>query len=110
VLQHLGTNLVHALLMALGMVWQTGWTLVLGLTISALLQTRVSTDQMRTALGRDGLREIALATIAGAASSSCSYASAAINYTFWLDLVFGALAIYCFWLNHRHPMRHHHAG
>jgi len=27
-----------------------------------------------------------------------------LNYTFWLNLAFGALAIYWFWLNHRHPM------
>ncbi|RYY05352.1 MAG: permease, partial [Alphaproteobacteria bacterium] len=37
--------------------------------------------QMRRALGRAGPREIAIATLAGAASSSCSYASAAIMRT-----------------------------
>jgi len=36
---------------------------------------------MRRALGRDGIREIAFATAAGAVSSSCSYASAAISRT-----------------------------
>jgi uncharacterized protein len=71
----------HGLLMAAGMFWQTGWTLVLGFTISSLLQSVVSTDQMRRALGRGGIKEIALATVAGAASSSCSYASAAIMRT-----------------------------
>lgn len=71
----------QALLMALGMVWQTGWTLVLGFTISALLQSVVSADQMRRALGRNHPKEIALASLAGAASSSCSYASAAIMRT-----------------------------
>jgi hypothetical protein len=36
------------------------------------------------------------------------------NYTFWLNVIFGALAAYLFWLNWRHPMehgggaRHHH--
>jgi len=39
----------------------------------------ISTEQMRRAFGRDGFREIALATIAGGVSSSCSYASAAIT-------------------------------
>jgi hypothetical protein len=29
-----------------------------------------------------------------------------LNYTFWLNLVFGALALYWFWISHRHPMRH----
>ncbi len=71
----------QALLMAAGMAWQTGWTLVLGFTISALLQSIVSTDQMKKALGRSGPKELALASIAGAASSSCSYASAAIMRT-----------------------------
>ena len=71
----------QALLMAAGMAWQTGWTLVLGFTISALLQSVVSTDQMKKALGRSGPKELALASIAGAASSSCSYASAAIMRT-----------------------------
>lgn len=71
----------QALLMAAGMFWQTGWSLVLGFTISALLQAIVPADQMRRALGRGGIKEIALATITGAASSSCSYASAAIMRT-----------------------------
>ena len=68
----------EALLMAAGMFWDVGWSLVLGFTISAVTQAIVSTEQMRRALGRDGVREIALATVAGAVSSSCSYASAAI--------------------------------
>ena len=71
----------HGLLMAVGMFWQTGWSLVLGFTISAVLQSVVSTDQMRKAFGGGSVREIALATMAGAASSSCSYASAAIMRT-----------------------------
>ena len=74
-------KLGDALLMAAGMFWQTGWSLVLGFTISALLQAVVSTDQMRRAFGRAGFKEIATATLAGAASSSCSYASAAIMRT-----------------------------
>ncbi len=71
----------NGLLMAAGMFWQTGWSLVLGFTISAVLQSVVSSDQMRKAFGGGSVREIALATLAGAASSSCSYASAAIMRT-----------------------------
>jgi uncharacterized membrane protein YraQ (UPF0718 family) len=74
-------QLGEALLMAAGMFWDVGWSLVLGFTISAVIQAVVSTEQMRRAFGRDGGREIALATIAGAVSSSCSYASAAISRT-----------------------------
>jgi uncharacterized membrane protein YraQ (UPF0718 family) len=54
---------------------------VLGFGISAILQAVVSKESMTAALGRDGVREIALATTAGAASSSCSYASAAVSRT-----------------------------
>lgn len=74
---HIGT----ALLMAAGMFWQVGWSLVLGFAISAMLQELVPARAMSAALGRGGVREIALATAAGAASSSCSYASAAVART-----------------------------
>jgi hypothetical protein len=79
--QDIVDKLGQALLMAAGMAWQTGWTLVLGFAISALLQSVVSTDQMKKALGRSGPKELVLASVAGAASSSCSYASAAIMRT-----------------------------
>ncbi|SDN90205.1 hypothetical protein SAMN05216360_112142 [Methylobacterium phyllostachyos] len=80
-MQELVAKIEQALLMAAGMAWQTGWTLVLGFAISALLQSVVSTDAMKRALGRDGPKEVALASLAGMASSSCSYASAAIMRT-----------------------------
>jgi uncharacterized membrane protein YraQ (UPF0718 family) len=73
--------LIQALLLAAGMAWQVGWSLVLGFAISAILQAVVSRAGMGRALGRGGLREVVLATLAGAASSSCSYASAAISRT-----------------------------
>ena len=59
------------------MFWEVLWALVLGFGISALLQVFVSKERMTRALGRAGLREVALATALGAASSSCSYAAAA---------------------------------
>lgn len=74
-------KLGQALLMTAGMAWQTGWTLVLGFLISSLLQSIISAAQMKQAFGRSGPKEIALAALAGAASSSCSYASAAIMRT-----------------------------
>jgi hypothetical protein len=33
-----------------------------------------------------------------------------LDYTFWLNLIFGALAAYLFWVSHRHPMHHGHGG
>lgn len=71
----------EALLMALGMFWKTGWTLVLGFALASLLEATVPSDRMRDALGRPGVRQTALAALFGAASSSCSYASAAIQRT-----------------------------
>ena len=70
-----------ALLMALGMFWKTGWTLVLGFTISAILQTLVPAESMRSRMGRGGAKQVALATFLGAASSSCSFAAASIMRT-----------------------------
>src|SRR5205814_4955288 len=65
----------------LAMFWETLWALVLGFGISAALQVFVSKEQMTRAFGRDGLREVALATGFGAASSSCSYAAVAAAKT-----------------------------
>ncbi len=74
-------KLGEALLLAAGMAWQVGWSLVLGFVLSGAVQALVSKEQMRRVLGRDGIREIAIATGFGAASSSCSYAAAAMSKT-----------------------------
>lgn len=71
----------RALLLAAGMFWQVGWSLILGFMLSGLVQTLVSKEGMRAKLGRNGLREVALATFYGAVSSSCSYAAAAMSKT-----------------------------
>jgi uncharacterized membrane protein YraQ (UPF0718 family) len=63
------------------MFWEVLWALVFGFVISALLQVFVSKERMTQALGRPGLREVALATALGAASSSCSYAAVAAART-----------------------------
>src|SRR5437588_6220883 len=64
---------------AAAMFWETLWALVLGFGISAALQVFVSKDRMTQLLGRNGPKEILLATGFGAASSSCSYAAASIG-------------------------------
>ncbi|MBV8579484.1 MAG: permease [Candidatus Eremiobacteraeota bacterium] len=71
----------EALVLALGMFWQVGWSLVLGFTLSGVVQAVVPKARMQQLLGRDGVREIALATGFGAVSSSCSYAAAAMSKT-----------------------------
>jgi uncharacterized protein len=67
----------QSLLTAAGMAWQVLWSLTLGFVISGMIQAYVSRARMSAALGKAGLKEIALATGFGAASSSCSYAAIA---------------------------------
>src|SRR5438309_8715055 len=62
---------------ALAMLWATFWALVLGFTISGVLQVFVSKEQMSRTFGRTSLKSVAIATGLGAASSSCSYAAVA---------------------------------
>jgi hypothetical protein len=57
---HFIPNIGDALLISLGMAWRTGWTLVLGFTISATLQTIVPASRIRAKLGGPGVREIVL--------------------------------------------------
>jgi uncharacterized protein len=75
------TKIGEAFVLAAGMIWQVAWSLVLGFTLSGVVQALVSKERMQRVLGRDGIREIALATGFGAASSSCSYAAAAMSKT-----------------------------
>ena len=70
--------LVDGLLNAFRMGWEVWWALVLGFLLSAIVQAWVPRSRMQSALGGAGLREVALATGLGAASSSCSYAATAI--------------------------------
>ena len=65
------------------MFWETLWALVLGFSLSAFVQVFFRKEQISKHFGRAGLREVALATFLGAASSSCSYAAAATAKTFF---------------------------
>lgn len=80
-MQDITQKILEALTMMVGMAWKTGWSLILGFTISAIMQSIVPAGKMRDLLGKGTPKEIAIATAAGAASSSCSYASAAIMRT-----------------------------
>src|SRR5438477_5831227 len=62
---------------ALAMLWATFWALVMGFTVSGVLQVFVSKERMSRAFGQTNLKSVALATGLGAASSSCSYAAVA---------------------------------
>jgi uncharacterized protein len=74
VLSTIGDGLWNAFQMA----WEVWWALVLGFTLSGVVQAWVPRERIERALGGRGSREVALATGLGAASSSCSYAAIAI--------------------------------
>src|SRR5438876_661025 len=71
-------GLAHALNVAFGMTWEILWALVLGFTLSALVQAVVSKSEMTRLMPDDSPRSLAIACGLGAASSSCSYAATAL--------------------------------
>jgi uncharacterized membrane protein YraQ (UPF0718 family) len=72
------TAIARALSLALAMGWEILWPLILGFALSATVQAFVSKRQMVRVLGDDSPRCIVLASLFGAASSSCSYAAVAL--------------------------------
>lgn len=60
------------------MVWVTFWPLVLGFTISGIVQSFVKRDGLRQTLGASSFRSASTASILGIISSSCSYAASAM--------------------------------
>ncbi|MGD8377045.1 MAG: permease [Acidobacteriota bacterium] len=62
---------------AVGFFWKAGWAFVLGYGVSAMIQAFVPRDRLTPYLGSAGLRSVSLATLFGAASSSCSFAALA---------------------------------
>jgi hypothetical protein len=68
----------HALAVAGSMTWEITWSLILGFTLSAVVQAVVRRETITRRLGSDRPATLALATGLGAASSSCSYAAVAL--------------------------------
>ncbi|MBO0819277.1 MAG: permease [Nocardiopsaceae bacterium] len=69
---------VHALAIAGSMTWEILWALILGFTLSAVIQAVVRRSAVVRLLGDARPRTLALASGLGAASSSCSYAAVAL--------------------------------
>jgi uncharacterized protein len=67
-----------ALSMSFYMGWEMLWALVLGFALSAIVQAVVTKSEMTKWLADNSLKSISIATLSGAASSSCSYAASAI--------------------------------
>jgi uncharacterized membrane protein YraQ (UPF0718 family) len=62
---------------AVGFFWKAGWAFVLGYTVSAVIQAFVPKGRLTPYLGEPDFRSVSLATLFGAASSSCSFAALA---------------------------------
>lgn len=60
------------------MLWQMFWGLSLGFLLSAVIEALVSRHRMSALLPDASVRSITLASLLGAASSSCSYAAVAM--------------------------------
>jgi uncharacterized membrane protein YraQ (UPF0718 family)/YHS domain-containing protein len=68
----------HGLKDSFLMAWEVWWALVLGFTISAVVQAWVPRERVEGLMSGSGVRSVGWATGLGAASSSCSYAAVAI--------------------------------
>src|SRR5437762_97672 len=73
-----GHELWRTLSFAFGMFWEILWALILGFALSGAVQAVVSKKEMRRLLPDDSAPTLAVATVLGAASSSCSYAAVAL--------------------------------
>src|SRR6266700_1515606 len=68
----------QALFTSFSMFWEILWPLILGFTLSGIVQALVSHQAMAKTLGGNGPRSLTFATLYGIASSSCSYAAVAL--------------------------------
>ena len=68
----------HALGVTGSMTWQVTWSLILGFTLSAVIEALVRKSTIARLLPDDRPRSLATASALGAASSSCSYAAVAL--------------------------------
>jgi uncharacterized membrane protein YraQ (UPF0718 family) len=68
----------HALALAGSMTWEILWALILGFLLSAVVQAVVRKSTIVRLMGDDRPRTLTIASLLGAASSSCSYAAVAL--------------------------------
>src|SRR5947209_7986694 len=68
----------QALFTSFSMLWEILWPLILGFTLSGIVQAVVSHNAMAKTLGGDDPKSLTFATLFGIASSSCSYAAIAL--------------------------------
>jgi len=67
----------RAALTSLSLFWRALWAFVLGYAVSSMVRVFVTRARMRRAMGEAGIRSVALGTVFGLVSSSCSFAALA---------------------------------
>ncbi|EMA21487.1 permease [Haloarcula marismortui] len=72
-------GVVEALRIGVGFLWTAAWAIIMGLTITSLVQVYVSKERMADVLGDGDLTGLTKATAFGAASSGCSFGAVAIG-------------------------------
>ncbi|QCW01826.1 permease [Natrinema pallidum] len=70
---------LESLRIGLGFLWTAAWAIIMGLTITSLVQVYVSKERMARVLGESDVSSLATATAFGAASSGCSFGAVAIG-------------------------------
>src|SRR5215471_18596267 len=71
-------SIIQALYTSFSMFWEILWPLILGFTLSGIVQAVVSHQALAKTLGGSRPKNITFATLFGIASSSCSYAAVAL--------------------------------
>ncbi len=64
---------------SLAMIWMTWWPLVLGFSLSGLVQSMLAREGLRAKLGSTNAASVSRASLLGVISSSCSYAASAMS-------------------------------
>ncbi|ELZ79619.1 putative metal ion permease [Haloferax larsenii JCM 13917] len=72
-------GIFEALRIGVGFLWTAAWAIIMGLTITSLVQVYVSKERMAQVLGDGDLSGLTKATAFGAASSGCSFGAVAIG-------------------------------
>jgi len=72
-------GILEALRIGVGFLWTAAWAIIMGLTITSLVQVYVSKERMAQVLGDGDLSGLTKATAFGAASSGCSFGAVAIG-------------------------------
>jgi len=75
---HVLTAIGDSLRMAFFMFWDTLWPLIFGFGLSGAVQAFVSRSEMQRVMGDHRPKTLCIASVFGAASSSCSYAASAM--------------------------------